>query len=48
MGCGSRFLMYPEDQASAVIDKVIGLGINYLDTADGYGDGESERRLGRR
>jgi aryl-alcohol dehydrogenase-like predicted oxidoreductase len=47
MGCGSRFLMYPEDQASAVIDKVIGLGINYLDTAEGYGEGESERRLGR-
>jgi aryl-alcohol dehydrogenase-like predicted oxidoreductase len=47
MGCGSRFLMYPEDQASAVIDKVIGLGIDYLDTAVGYGDGESERRLGK-
>jgi aryl-alcohol dehydrogenase-like predicted oxidoreductase len=47
MGCGSRFLMYPENQASAVIEKAIGLGINYLDTAVGYGDGESERRLGR-
>jgi len=47
MGCGSRFLMYPEEEASAVVDKVIGLGINYLDTAVGYGDGESERRLGK-
>jgi aryl-alcohol dehydrogenase-like predicted oxidoreductase len=47
MGCGSRFLMYPEEQASAVIDRVIALGIDYLDTAVGYGDGESERRLGR-
>jgi len=47
MGCGSRFLMYAEDQASAVIEKAIGLGINYLDTAVGYGDGESEKRVGR-
>ena len=47
MGCGSRFLMYPEDQASAVLNKVIDSGIDYLDTAVGYGDGESETRLGR-
>lgn len=47
MGCGSRFLMYPVDQASAVLEKAIGSGINYLDTAVGYGDGESETRLGR-
>ena len=46
-GCGSRFLMYPEDQASAVLDKVIDSGIDYLDTAKDYGDGESERRVGR-
>ena len=47
MGCGSRFLMYAEDQASSVVEKALGLGINYLDTAVDYGDGESERRLGR-
>ncbi len=47
MGCGSRFLMYPADQASAVVDKAIGLGIDYLDTAIEYGNGESETRLGR-
>ena len=47
MGCGSRYLMYPEDQASAVLEKVIASGINYLDTAVGYGDGESETRVGR-
>jgi predicted aldo/keto reductase-like oxidoreductase len=47
MGCGSRFLMYPADQASAVLEKVVALGINYLDTAVGYGEGESETRLGR-
>jgi aryl-alcohol dehydrogenase-like predicted oxidoreductase len=47
MGCGSRFLMYPVDQASAVLEKAVGLGIDYLDTAVSYGDGESETRLGR-
>jgi aryl-alcohol dehydrogenase-like predicted oxidoreductase len=46
MGCGSRFLMYPADQAAAVLEKAVGLGIDYLDTAVGYGDGESETRLG--
>jgi uncharacterized protein len=46
-GCGSRFLMYPQDQASAVLEEAIDLGIGYLDTAEGYGDGESETRVGR-
>jgi aryl-alcohol dehydrogenase-like predicted oxidoreductase len=47
MGCGSRYLTYPADQASAVLEKAIASGINYLDTAVGYGDGESETRVGR-
>ena len=47
MGCGSRFLMYPADQATAVLEKAVGMGIDYLDTAQAYGDGESETRLGR-
>jgi len=47
MGCGSRFLMYREDQASAVLEKALALGINYFDTAMDYGDGESETRVGR-
>jgi aryl-alcohol dehydrogenase-like predicted oxidoreductase len=47
LGCGSRFLMYPAEQAPAVLEKALGLGINYLDTAMDYGDGESERRIGR-
>jgi hypothetical protein len=47
MGCGSRFLMYPAEQATAVLEKAVGLGIDYLDTAFSYGDGESETRLGR-
>jgi len=47
MGCGSRFLAYPADQATAVLEKAVALGIDYLDTAFSYGDGESETRLGR-
>jgi uncharacterized protein len=47
LGCGSRFLMYPAEEASAVLEKALGLGIRYFDTAIAYGDGESERRVGR-
>jgi len=46
-GCGSRFLLYPEQQASAVLHQAIDSGINYFDTAVNYGNGESERRVGR-
>jgi aryl-alcohol dehydrogenase-like predicted oxidoreductase len=46
-GCGSRFLAYPEDQASAVLEQAIASGINYFDTAVDYGDGASETRVGR-
>src|SRR5512136_2130968 len=42
MGCGSRFLAYPAEQASAVLERAVSLGINYLDTAADYGKGESE------
>jgi hypothetical protein len=47
MGCGSRFLMYSADEASGVLERVMALGINYLDTAIDYGKGESETRVGR-
>jgi hypothetical protein len=47
MGCGSRFLAYPADGATAVLERAVGLGINYLDTAADYGKGESETRVGR-
>jgi aryl-alcohol dehydrogenase-like predicted oxidoreductase len=47
MGCGSRFLAYPADQATSVLERAVGLGINYLDTAADYGKGESETRVGR-
>lgn len=47
-GCGSRFLSYKdEDEADRVLNKAIDLGIGYLDTAQGYGDGHSEERVGR-
>ena len=47
LGCGSRFLMYTEDQATGVLEKALALGIDYFDTAIDYGDGESETRVGR-
>lgn len=47
-GCGSRFLMYKdEDSAQAILNRAMDLGISYLDTAYAYGDGESERRVGK-
>lgn len=46
-GCGSRFLAYPVDQASAVLEQALALGIDYFDTAVDYGNGESETRVGR-
>jgi uncharacterized protein len=46
-GGGSRFMMYKnDDEAIRVLNWVIDNGINYLDTAHTYGDGESERRYG--
>jgi len=47
MGCGSRFLTFPADQATAVLEKAVSLGITYLDSAASYGNGESETRVGR-
>jgi len=36
-----------EERASETLRAVLGSSINFLDTAASYGDGESERRLGR-
>ena len=47
LGCGSRLLMYTPERTEKVLNRAINLGINYLDTAQSYGDGESERRVGR-
>ena len=48
-GGGSRYLMYQDaDQAIAVLNHAIDLGITYIDTAHEYGEhGESEMRIGQ-
>jgi uncharacterized protein len=47
-GCGSRFLMYKDQEsAAAILNRAIDSGITYLDTAFAYGDGESETRVGQ-
>ncbi len=46
-GSGSRWLMYKEeDKALEAMNRAIDQGVNYIDTAFGYGNGESERRAG--
>lgn len=46
-GCGSRWLAYKEeDKALEAMTRAVNQGITYLDTAFGYGNGESERRVG--
>jgi uncharacterized protein len=45
-GAGSRFLMYGEEQGIEALNRALDLGINYIDTASAYGNGESERRIG--
>jgi uncharacterized protein len=48
MGGGSRFLMYKEeDKALEALTRAFDLGINYMDTAYGYGNGLSEERVGK-
>src|SRR6266852_6728864 len=47
-GGGSRFLMYKEeDKALEAVNHALDLGITYMDTAYGYGDGLSEERIGK-
>ncbi|HEY5911155.1 MAG TPA: aldo/keto reductase, partial [Verrucomicrobiae bacterium] len=47
-GGGSRFLMYTdEDQALEALNRAIDLGVRYIDTAQSYGNGKSEERVGR-
>ena len=48
LGCGSRLLMYRSDEAAvAAINVALDSGITYLDTAYGYGNGQSEGWVGR-
>ena len=47
MGCGSRFLLYNEDEAAQAVHKALDLGVSYFDTSDDYGPNHlSERRIG--
>jgi aryl-alcohol dehydrogenase-like predicted oxidoreductase len=46
-GASTRFLSYEDEQpALAVLSRAIDLGINYIDTAQSYDDGNTERRVG--
>lgn len=46
-GGGSRFLAYKEqDAALAALDRALKAGVNYVDTAANYGNGQSERWVG--
>ena len=46
-GSGSRYLMYKDDQAVEVLNRALDLGINYVDSAQTYGNGRSEQLVGR-
>lgn len=47
-GCGSRFLSYQDDdKAVEALNKALDMGITYVDTAYGYGNGKSETRVGK-
>ena len=47
-GSGSRWLAYKdEDKALAAMSKALDLGINYVDTAYAYGNGQSETWAGK-
>lgn len=48
LGCGSRLLAYGnEDAGVAVLNHALDSGISYLDTAYGYGQGQSESWIGQ-
>jgi uncharacterized protein len=46
-GGGSRFVQYQEDKGIEVLNRALDLGITYIDTADSYGDGISQIRVGK-
>lgn len=46
-GCGSRFLAYKQaDKAVEALNRALDQGITYVDTAFGYGNGQSETWVG--
>jgi uncharacterized protein len=46
-GGGSRFVSYTEEKGIEVLNHALDLGITYIDTAESYGNGESQRRIGK-
>ncbi len=44
---GGEWGTVDEDDAYAALNRAVDLGVNFLDTADVYGDGRSERLIGR-
>ncbi len=47
-GCGSRFLAYKDpDKACEALNRALDQGVTYVDTAYGYGNGQSEEWVGR-
>jgi uncharacterized protein len=46
-GGGSRFLQYDDDTAVEGVNKALDLGVTYIDTAQQYGSGLSEQRMGK-
>jgi aryl-alcohol dehydrogenase-like predicted oxidoreductase len=51
LGCwqlGGSFGALDDDMANAILDKALALGVDFWDTADVYGSGQSESRIGAR
>src|SRR5262249_21425342 len=46
-GGGSRFVQYDEETGVRALNKALDLGITYVDTAESYGNGESQKRIGK-
>jgi aryl-alcohol dehydrogenase-like predicted oxidoreductase len=46
LGCNNFGMMIDAAQTSAVVDAAIDAGVNYFDTAESYGRGQSEEFLG--
>src|SRR3954454_17897058 len=46
VGCNNLGMRIGADEARAVIDAALDAGVNYVDTAESYGAGQSETFLG--
>ena len=46
--CGDAYVPVPEFEQDKVIDRACALGITFFETADVYGVGRMEQRLGER